>query len=67
MDLSTIIDHLDNFVTTWKGWGAVIDAIFGAHGENDAARDGGILGINWKESFEGVSSATKGLSSTSSK
>jgi|GEM_PF-650246 len=40
MDLSTIITHLDNFVTTWEGWGKVTenlpsvlnnftDAIFG--------------------------------------
>ena len=25
MDLSTIITHLDNFVTTWEGWGKVIN------------------------------------------
>ncbi|MDV2433847.1 hypothetical protein [Corynebacterium tuberculostearicum] len=23
MDLSTIITHLDNFVTTWEGWGEI--------------------------------------------
>ena len=40
MDLSTIITHLDNFVTTWEGWGEITknlptvlnnftDAVFG--------------------------------------
>ncbi|MGO2640037.1 MULTISPECIES: hypothetical protein [Corynebacterium] len=27
MDLSTIIDHLDNFVTTWEGWGKVFEGL----------------------------------------
>lgn len=54
MDLSTIIDHLDNFVTTWKGWGAVVEGIKG------------IFGLD-KGDFTGVSSAVKGLSSVSSK
>ena len=56
MDLSTIIDHLDNFVTTWEGWGKVFDAFFGAAGE-DGERVGGILANDWEESFGGISSA----------
>ena len=57
MDLSTIIDHLDNFVTTWQGWGAVFDAFFGKYDEEAGKRVGGILEINWEESFNGISSA----------
>lgn len=27
MDLDTIIFHLDNFVTTWEGWGKVAKGV----------------------------------------
>lgn len=54
MDLSTIIDHLDNFVTTWEGWSAVFKGI------------NGILGLDTETAFEGVSSKFEVLSSTSS-
>ena len=27
MDLNTIIFHLDNFVTTWEGWGKVAEGV----------------------------------------
>lgn len=27
MDLSTIQMHLDNFVTTWEGWGKIVQGI----------------------------------------
>lgn len=27
MDLATIQEHLDNFVTTWEGWTAVLQGI----------------------------------------
>ncbi len=29
MDLSTIITHLDNFATTWKGWNDVFTGLEG--------------------------------------
>lgn len=58
MDLSTIIDHLDNFVTTWEGWGKVFDALFGKVEDGATERAGGILDTNyWEESFNGISSA----------
>lgn len=37
MDLSLIQTHLDNFVTTWQGWGKVVKGLKGifALGEED--------------------------------
>ena len=29
MDLSLIQTHLDNFVTTWQGWGKVVEGLKG--------------------------------------
>ena len=55
MDLSTIIDNLDNFVTAWKGWANVFEGIKG------------ISGLDTETLFEGVSSKFDVLSSTSSK
>jgi len=52
MDLSTIIDHLDNFVTTWEGWGNVVTGLQG------------IFGIE-KGDVEGLSSAFDVFSSKS--
>ncbi|MGO2426675.1 MAG: hypothetical protein ACTH7R_10050 [Corynebacterium flavescens] len=54
MDLSTIIDHLDNFTTAWKGWASVFEGI-------DAFTQLG------KVDFAKVSSEFVALSSTSSK
>lgn len=27
MDLNTVIMHLDNFVTTWEGWGKIAEGV----------------------------------------
>lgn len=56
MDLSLIQTHLDNFVTTWEGWGKVVTGLKGIFGYGE--QDG--LG---KEDFAGLSSAFEVFSS----
>lgn len=62
MDLSVIIDHLDNFKTAWEGWDAVfgaLDTIFSEEptGENEQS---------WSDAFEGSSDSIKDAIKTSS-
>ncbi|AWB82657.1 hypothetical protein C3B44_10185 [Corynebacterium yudongzhengii] len=58
MDLATIQGHLDNFVTTWEGWTAVLQGIpqfLLSWAEAD-----------FQELFENTSSSVEALSSGSS-
>ncbi|MGP5241100.1 hypothetical protein [Corynebacterium flavescens] len=57
MDLSTIITHLDNFVTTWEGWGKVFEGLNSFIGFENFSSELSSLSELTSSEFEGISSA----------
>ncbi|APT87660.1 hypothetical protein ACTXN7_02630 [Corynebacterium flavescens] len=56
MDLSTIIDHLDNFVTTWEGWGKVFEGLNAFDGFKNLFEVTSYVGEGTLQDFSSLSS-----------